>query len=117
MDIKSLSISQRLRLFLDSLEIEQQELANNLGISKQVVSNAVNGRTKYPKSDFLIQLIQAYPQFNIYWLLTGIGEMFINENSTSEEILNELDDLQVEISKLRNDLILAKDKIIELLEK
>jgi hypothetical protein len=49
--------------------------------------------------------------------LTGIGEMFINENSTSEEILDELDDLQVEISKLRNDLILAKDKIIELLEK
>jgi transcriptional regulator with XRE-family HTH domain len=104
MDIKSLTISQRLRLFLDDLGIEQQDFADALGTSRQVVSNAVNGRTKYPKSDFLIQLIQAYPQFNIYWLLTGIGEMFINENSTSEEILNELDDLQVEISKLRNDV-------------
>jgi transcriptional regulator with XRE-family HTH domain len=109
-NIKSLSISQRLRLFLDNLGIEQQEFANALGISKQVVSNAINGRTKYPKSDFLIQIIDSYPNLNIYWLLTGSGEMYVTESLFTEENHRLLEALKAENSKL-------KDKIIELLEK
>ncbi|MFK7950419.1 MAG: helix-turn-helix domain-containing protein [Saprospiraceae bacterium] len=111
MDIKSLTISQRLRLFLDNLGIDQQTFADTLGISRQVLSNALNGRTKYPKSDFLVSLIDNYPNFNIYWLLTGKGEMFTNETPiSSNELKHELEKLQKENSKL-------KDKIIELLEK
>jgi transcriptional regulator with XRE-family HTH domain len=113
-NIKSLSISQRLRLFLDNLGIEQQEFANALGISKQVVSNAINGRTKYPKSDFLIQLIVGYPNLNLYWLLLGEGEMFTNNIPSN---LNLIQDLKAENEKLKNDLLETQQKVIELFEK
>jgi transcriptional regulator with XRE-family HTH domain len=113
-DIKSLTIAQRLRLFLDNLGIEQQEFANTLGISQQVISNALNGRTKYPKSDFLIQLIEGYPQFNIYWLLTGEGEMFTTTNNSNFSTENKV--LKLENTELRNELIKAQNRIIELLE-
>lgn len=108
MDIKSLTISQRLRLFLDEINLGQQEFANAIGVSKQVVSNAVNGRTKFPKSDFLIQVIRAYPQLNIYWLLLGEGEMLSDKPNINFQ--EELEELKKENSKL-------KDKIIELLDK
>jgi transcriptional regulator with XRE-family HTH domain len=113
MNIKSLTISQRLRLFLDDLGIEQQEFADALGISRQVVSNAINGRTKYPKSDFLILLMKAYPQFNIYWLLTGEGEMF----TTSENYNLNNEKLKLENAELKNELIKAQNRIIDLLDK
>lgn len=107
MDIKSLTISQRLRLFLDEVNLGQQEFANVIGVSKQVVSNAVNGRTKFPKSDFLIQVIRAYPQLNIYWLLLGEGEMILSEPNI---------DLKNELEQVKNENSQLKDKIIQLLE-
>lgn len=114
MDIKSLTIGQRLRLFLDDLGIEQQELANTIKISKQVVSNAVNGKTKYPKSDFLIQLIEGYPDINLYWLLLGEGEMFTKNTPSNLKLIQ---DLKAENEKLKNDLLEAQQKVIELFEK
>jgi transcriptional regulator with XRE-family HTH domain len=113
-DIKSLTIGQRLRLFLDHLGIEQQELANTMNISKQVVSNAINGKTKYPKSDFLIQLIEGYPSINLYWLLSGEGEMFTKNIPSNLKLIQ---DLKVENERLKNDLLEAQQKVIELLEK
>ena len=101
MDIKSLTISQRLRLFLDSLNVEQQDFANALGVSQQVVSNAVNGRTKFPKSDFLIQVIREYPQLNIYWLLLGEGEMLSDKpNVNFQEELEKLKENSTNIYKI-----------------
>lgn len=114
MDIKSLTISQRLRLFLDSLNVEQQEFANALGVSQQVVSNAVNGRTKFPKSDFLVLMINAYPNLNLYWLLKGEGEMLNDENLINSE---KYQTLKAENDNLRKELLDSKNKIIELLEK
>jgi hypothetical protein len=55
-------------------------------------------------------VIRNFPDLNLIWLFTGEGEMFTNENFTSEQVQNELDNLRMENSKL-------KDKIIELLEK
>ena len=115
MDIRSLTIAQRLRLFLDNLGIEQQELANTISISKQVVSNAINGKTKYPKSDFLIQLLDGYPNINLYWLLTGEGEMFTTADNSNFSTENEV--LKSENTELRNELIKSQNRIIELLDK
>lgn len=114
MDIESLTINQRLRLFLDDLGLEQQDFANSLGVSQQVVSNAVNGRTKYPKSDFLILLIENYPNFNLYWLLTGVGEMFVENTGTDTQLVEEL---KSKNEQLKNDLLDAQQKVIELFER
>lgn len=110
MNIESLTINQRLKLFLDHIGIGRQKFADTLGVSQQVLSNALGGRTKYPKSDFLISLIDNYPNFNIYWLLTGKGEMFI------DEMLNSSEDLKQELEALRKENSKLKDKIIALLE-
>jgi len=54
-----------------------------------------------------VEIARLFPDVNLCWFLLEEGEMFVNEDSASEQII---DELQKENSKL-------KDKIIELLEK
>jgi len=55
----------------------------------------------------VVEIARLFPDVNLRWFLLEEGEMFVNEDSASEQII---DELQKENSKL-------KDKIIELLEK
>ena len=86
------------------------EFSQITGYGEKSLSNFLTGRVKYPKIDLIDAVIRNFPDLNLIWLFTGEGEMFTNENFTSEQVQNELDNLRMENSKL-------KDKIIELLEK
>jgi hypothetical protein len=86
------------------------EFSQITGYGEKSLSNFLTGRVKYPKIDLIDAVIRNFPDLNLIWLFTGEGEMFTNENFTSEQVQNELDNLRMENSKL-------KDKIIKLLEK
>jgi transcriptional regulator with XRE-family HTH domain len=111
-------ISERFEQFLGIKRISQRDFSEIPGFPAYSLSKIITGRTQIPKIDLIIALMQYFPELNLRWLLIGEGEMFqapIEETNSELVIRNEK--LQIENSKLRNDLILAKDKIIELLEK
>ena len=48
-------------------------------ISTAVLSNYMNGITKEPKVGLIYHIIREYPEYNIYWVLTGNGEKLLTE--------------------------------------
>ncbi len=101
----------RFKKFLQHKGLSQLEFSQTTGYGEKSLSNFLTGRVKYPKIDLIDAVIRNFPELNLTWLFTGEGEMFTDETPIlSEEFRNELENLRIENSKL-------KDKIIELLEK
>lgn len=69
-----MTVSQRIRVFIEHLNINSISLARNLNISKQTISNLLNEHSK-PSYDVIFAFVKAYPQLNLYWLIAGDGEM------------------------------------------
>jgi transcriptional regulator with XRE-family HTH domain len=61
--------------------------AEKIGVQRSSISHILSGRNK-PSYDFIISIIDKYPELNTYWLLTGKGNMFIESNQ--KQALNEL---------------------------
>ena len=74
-----MTIGNRLKEAVSSLNINQTEFARQIGISPGNISDLIKGRVK-PSSDTLAQIFNRY-HINIAWLLTGKGSMFIKEKT------------------------------------
>lgn len=99
------SIGERLRSFLEAERIRPNTLARQSGNSSTQIYNILNGR-KYG-TDKLLQIIEALPTMNIYWLLLGEGTMYLNQgNSAPVETadtssIDKLEMIQKEIENLQ----------------
>lgn len=102
--------------------------AQRLGVQPSSVTHILNGRNK-PSLDFIIKIINAFPEISIEWLLLGKGNMlksdFLDQNenqsNTNKNIKNELvsevlkSDLFSEQSfdnnsLISNDLVIAENE-------
>ncbi|WP_143144161.1 hypothetical protein [Cytophaga hutchinsonii] len=72
---------------MEAERIRPNTLARQSGNSSTQIYNILNGR-KYG-TDKLLQIIEALPTMNIYWLLLGEGNMYITQGTaTSAETEN-----------------------------
>ena len=72
---------QRLKQFIDSLDISKAEFSRETGLDYAHMFRIINGDGD-PGFDTCSKISEAYPQLSITWLITGIGEM---KNITREE--------------------------------
>lgn len=108
-----MTISDRFTLFLREKGISQKEFSEKTGYLRQSLSKFITGTTKLPKIDLIIGLMIHYPELNIRWLLLGEGEMRVShEILPSTDEIEKLKQMNVE---LREELLDAKDEIIQLL--
>ncbi len=105
-----MSIGERLAILLKEKGITQKAFSKKIEYREQSISNLIRGHTKNSNTDLMARTARFFPDVNLRWLILGEGEMLIKENSISDQVQRELEDLKDENSKL-------KDKIIELLEK
>jgi transcriptional regulator with XRE-family HTH domain len=112
-----MTIGERLAILLKNKGISQKAFSKKIDYREQSISNLITGITKSPRADLVTELARLFPDVNLRWLLLEEGEMLKEGMSIADETQQILDDLQIENSKLRNDLLLAQGKIIELLEK
>lgn len=71
------NISDRLNLIKDYYKIKSYaEFAKHTGLSHQSASNYLKGKQK-PDIEKLAMIAKSFDKVNAYWLLTGLGEMFI----------------------------------------
>jgi hypothetical protein len=111
------TVKDRIKLFLQHLNIGQNNFEAKVGWSNGYINN-----TKNISADKLNQVINEYPQLNLNWLIMGKGEM-INLSTQSDpyeptikageggimdykdkylEVLEENRSLRIEIERLRN---------------
>lgn len=104
-----MTIGERFALVLKEKGITQKSFSERTGYSEQSISKLMKGQTQSPRADLVAQIAVLLPDVNLRWLLVGEGEMFI-DNQDSEN-------LYLEISRLKDELLNSKNKVIELLEK
>ncbi len=71
-------MEEKLRKLMKQEGINSTRLAEILGIQASGISHIMSGRNK-PSYDFLLKLLQRFPQINPDWLLLGKGPMYRQE--------------------------------------
>ncbi len=71
---------------MDYKEISAGELAILLEVQRSNISHVLNGRNM-PGASFIEKLLLNFPDLNARWLLTGVGEMTMDmDSSTTNEV-------------------------------
>ena len=82
------SIGEKLKDIRKTKGLTQAEFGQNIGFSKQAVSNIENNLSN-PSIEFISKLIMFY-DVNANWLIVGAGEMFNNSHEQLKSIKNEI---------------------------
>ena len=65
-------IVTRIQTVIDHLELSVSTFADEIGVQRSSISHLLNGRNK-PSLDFVMKLVNTYPEVDLYWLLKGEG--------------------------------------------
>ena len=70
--VNSTDFGIRLQKMLDYYNISAAELSNQIKFNRSTISHLLSGRNK-PSLDFVMRILQKYPEVELYWLLNGKG--------------------------------------------
>lgn len=75
-------MKDRIKKYMEYKEISAGELANLLEVQRSNISHVLNGRNM-PGALFIEKLLVNFPDLNARWLLTGFGEMIMDNNDST----------------------------------
>ena len=112
-----MSLSQRLKLLINSKKISQSEFARMLEVTRGSVNQWLAGKL-VPGHKPLMKIFEMYPDISADWLLLGRGDMLLENKSSGSDNSNLQKQLldQAEMMGLYKKLIDEKDARIRLLE-
>lgn len=64
--------AKRLNILMDYYEISAALLAEKIEVQRSSISHILSGRNK-PSLEFVMKILKAYPEVELYWLLNGVG--------------------------------------------
>ncbi|GAA4282108.1 helix-turn-helix domain-containing protein [Gaetbulibacter aestuarii] len=64
--------AQRLQKVIDYYSESASSFADSIGVQRSSISHILSGRNK-PSLDFVLKILAAYPDVELYWLLNGKG--------------------------------------------
>jgi transcriptional regulator with XRE-family HTH domain len=67
-------MEKRFQKWLDSEDLSATPLSNNINVSRAAISHILTGRNK-PSIDILDKILNKYPNINLNWLVSGIGNI------------------------------------------
>lgn len=73
-------MKERIIQFLSENNLTSTRFADVIGVQRSSISHILSGRNK-PSFDFIEKMLMAYPELDAQWLITGKGNMFINQPS------------------------------------
>lgn len=70
--VNSDQFSKRLEKILEYYDISAAAFAEAIDVGRSSISHILSGRNK-PSLDFVMKVVQTYPEVELYWLLNGKG--------------------------------------------
>jgi len=70
--VNSTEFGNRLQKILDFYSISATELSNLISVNRSTISHLLSGRNK-PSLDFVMKVLQKFPEIELYWFLKGKG--------------------------------------------
>ncbi|WP_337965740.1 helix-turn-helix transcriptional regulator [uncultured Flavobacterium sp.] len=74
---------KRLEIILDYYGINASSFADRIGVQRSSMSHLLSGRNK-PSLDFVMKILDVFPDVDLYWLLNGKGNFPKNEEENSK---------------------------------
>jgi len=105
---------KRLEIILDYYSLNASSFADKIGVQRSSMSHLLSGRNK-PSLDFVLKILDVFPDVDLYWILNGKGSFPKNE----EEIVNSKTENNVETEKPSapispNENLISKDLFSEM---
>lgn len=66
----------RIKLLLSAKNLTARQFAEEIGVQPSGMSHILSGRNN-PSLDFILKVVNRYPEIDINWLLHGRGEMYV----------------------------------------
>ena len=64
--------SKRLKIVMDYYELSASLMADKIAVQRSSISHIISGRNK-PSLEFVLKVLKAFPEIELYWLLNGTG--------------------------------------------
>jgi transcriptional regulator with XRE-family HTH domain len=78
--------TKRLQELMSYYEISASKLADSIGIQRSSISHLLSGRNK-PSLDFILKILDHYPEVSFDWLVKGKGNLENQESSINTPTL------------------------------
>lgn len=104
---------KRLEIILDYYGINASSFADTIGVQRSSLSHLLSGRNK-PSLDFILKLLEVYPEVDLYWILNGKGT-FPKSNKLQDKIAKPDPNTTpiIEVQKSEKQLDVFEEKITE----
>lgn len=89
--------TKRLGKIMEFYDLSAAAFADRIDVGRSSISHLLSGRNK-PSLDFVMKIIQAFPEVELYWLLNGKGKF---PSGTSAPSTGVPQDLFTEVEKTR----------------
>ena len=63
---------KRLEILMEHFGMNASSFADKIGVQRSSISHLLSGRNK-PSLDFVMKIIDLFPEVNLYWILNGKG--------------------------------------------
>lgn len=73
---------KRLEIILDYYNLSASAFADKINVQRSSLSHLLSGRNK-PSLDFIIKVIEVFPEVDLYWILNGKGTFPKSEKNFS----------------------------------
>ena len=70
--LNSEDFGNRIQKLMDYYGLSASAFADSLAVGRSSISHILSGRNK-PSLDFVLKIIEAYPEIELHWLLSGKG--------------------------------------------
>ena len=71
--VNTTDFSKRLQKILDYYGVSATAFSEEIAFNRSTISHLLSGRNK-PSLEFVMKVLQKYPEVELYWLLNGKGE-------------------------------------------
>lgn len=73
---------KRLQSVMEFYDLSAASFADRIEVGRSSISHLLSGRNK-PSLDFVMKIVQSFPEVELYWLLNGKGNFPKKENNTT----------------------------------
>ena len=80
--VNILDFTNRLKKILNYHQLTASLFADKIGVQRSSISHILSGRNK-PSLDFVMKVLQKFPEVELYWLLNGKGSFPAIKNTPS----------------------------------
>ena len=69
---------KRLEILMEHFGMNASSFADKIGVQRSSISHLLSGRNK-PSLDFVMKILDIFPDINLYWILNGKGNLLKDE--------------------------------------